>query len=182
MSEVATLGIDGVRLFALIAHEDGRGAVGEFFRREWIPGASEAVQANFSISRAGVLRGLHFHRRQADYWCVLTGTAFVGLYDLRPGSPTEGAKSEVRMAADLGRSGLYIPKGVAHGFLAETDLMLVYLVDRTFDGEDELGVAWNDPDVGIGWPVGEPVLSDRDRANPPLAVVAGDAPPYEATA
>ena len=182
MVETEDPGIDGVRLFSLTAHEDGRGAVSEVFRREWIPGASEAVQANLSVSRAGVLRGLHFHRRQADYWCVLTGTAFVGLYDLRPGSPTEGAKAEVRMAAELGRSGLYIPKGVAHGFLAETDLMLVYLVDRTFDGQDEFGVSWNDPDVGIDWPVAEPVLSDRDRGNPLLGDVAGEMPRYEATA
>jgi len=181
VDEVRETGIAGVRVFSLTAHEDRRGAVLEIFRREWLPDSSEMVQANLSVSRAGVLRGLHFHRRQADYWCVLTGDAFVGLYDLRSGSPSQGVKAEVRLSAELGRSSLYIPKGVAHGFLAETDLMLAYFVDRPFDGSDEFGVAWNDPDVGIGWPVAEPVLSDRDRGNPPVADVA-EAPEYEAGA
>ena len=73
------------------------------------------VQANLSRSRANVLRGLHVHRRQADYWCVLDGAARVGLYDLRGGSPTEGVSSIVDLAADDARC-LLIPAGVAHGF------------------------------------------------------------------
>ena len=171
MGDESGVGIEGVRLFSLTAHEDGRGSVAEIFRREWIPGADEFVQANLSMSKAGVLRGLHFHRRQADYWCVLGGTAFVGLYDLREGSPTSGSKAEVTLSSDLGRSGLYIPPGVAHGFYAETDLMLAYLVDRTFDGTDEFGVAWDDPEVAIAWPNADPIVSDRDRANPALTAV-----------
>jgi dTDP-4-dehydrorhamnose 3,5-epimerase len=103
----------------------------------------------------------------------------VGLFDLRSGSPTEGRKAEVPLSADLGRSALYIPKGVAHGFFAETDLMLAYFVDRSFDGQDEFGVAWNDPQVGIAWPTAEPELSDRDRSNPSLNEVAGGAPSFE---
>jgi dTDP-4-dehydrorhamnose 3,5-epimerase len=179
VGEAPIPGIEGVRLLPLTAHEDRRGAMSEMFRRDWIPGAAEMVQANLSFSRAGVLRGLHFHRQQADYWCVLNGTAFIGLFDLRSGSPTEGRKAELRVAAELGRSGLYIPRGVAHGFLAETDLMLLYLVDRVFDGTDEFGVAWNDPHVGIAWPTTDPVLSDRDRGNPPVVEVAGQAPAYQ---
>ncbi len=171
MGEATEVGIEGALVLSLSSHEDRRGSVGEIFRREWIAGAGEMVQANLSISRAGVLRGLHFHRQQADYWCVLTGTAFVGLYDLRGGSPTFGAKAELTLSADLGRSGLYIPAGIAHGFYAETDLMMAYFVDRIFDGTDEFGVAWNDPDVGISWPVDEPTLSDRDRGNPALTAV-----------
>jgi dTDP-4-dehydrorhamnose 3,5-epimerase len=183
VSESAELGIDGVRQFTLSAHEDSRGQVSEVFRQEWLPGVPPIVQANLSISRAGVLRGLHFHRRQSDYWCVLAGTAFVGLFDLRSGSPTEAARAEVRLSAELGRSGLYIPPGVAHGFLAETELMLAYFVDRPFDGQDEFGVAWNDPGIAIAWPTGQPELSDRDRTNPPLAEVRAQAEaqpqPYE---
>src|SRR6059036_3038833 len=104
MADASGVGIEGVRVLALTAHEDGRGSVSEIYRREWVPGRSEMVQANLSVSRAGVLRGLHFHRRQADYWCVLTGDAFVGLYDLRSGSPSQGVKAEVRLSAELGRS------------------------------------------------------------------------------
>jgi dTDP-4-dehydrorhamnose 3,5-epimerase len=179
VGEAPIPGIEGVRLFALAAHEDRRGSLSEIFRRDWIPGSNELVQANLSISRAGVLRGLHFHRRQADYWCLVSGTAFVGLYDLRSGSPTEGKKAELRLVAELGRSGLYIPRGVAHGLLAETELVLAYLVDRAFDGTDEFGLAWNDPEIAISWPVREPILSDRDLANPPLATAADRAPPFE---
>jgi dTDP-4-dehydrorhamnose 3,5-epimerase len=170
MAESSGVEIEGVLLFGLTAHEDSRGLVSEIFRSEWVPRV-EMVQANLSVSRAGVLRGLHFHRLQADYWCVLTGTAFVGLFDLRVGSPTFGAKGELTLSTELGRSSLFIPPGVAHGFYAETDLMLAYFVDRTFDGTDEFGVAWDDPELGISWPNREPILSDRDRANPPLAAI-----------
>ncbi len=110
---------------------------------------------------------------------MLSGTAFVGLFDLRAGSPTEGKKIELQVAADEERLGLYLPPGVAHGFYAETELVLQYLVDAPFTGEDEFGLAWNDPDVGIDWPSAEPILSERDRSNPPLAEVLADAPRFE---
>ena len=85
----------------------------------------------------------------------LSGEMFVALVDLRTGSPTERADLD---AATVGgdAAGLFIPPGVAHGFLAETDLVLGYLVDRYFDGTDEWGVAWNDPALGIDWPAADP--------------------------
>ena len=91
------------------------------------------------------------------------------MFDLREGSPTRGRKSEIRIDADRDRIGLYIPPGVAHGFCALSEVRLLYLVDAPYTGEDEHGLAWNDPDVGIDWPIVDPILSDRDRANPPLA-------------
>jgi dTDP-4-dehydrorhamnose 3,5-epimerase len=117
-----------------------------------------------------VLRGLHVHRRQADYWTVVAGTAFVGLYDLRAGSPTEGAMEEIRLVGEDSGNCLYIPAGVAHGFYAETDVTLQYLVDEYFTGEDEFGVTWDDPGLGIRWPLHgrRPILSERDRSNPTL--------------
>ena len=69
------------------------------------------VQSNLSVSRAGVLRGLHFHRAQADYWCVLDGSAFVALYDLRDGSPTRGRAWWDTFDAGAGLCGLYVPPG-----------------------------------------------------------------------
>jgi len=166
--------IQGVILVRLSSHDDERGSLTETWRREWIAGSSEMLQANVSRSRAGVLRGLHVHRDQADYWCVLSGSAFVGLLDLREGSPTGGAKAEIRLDADVERMGLYIPPGVGHGFYAETDVTLLYLVDRPFTGADEFGLAWNDPEAGITWPTEHPELSARDRSNPSLA----DAPRF----
>lgn len=180
MAERVDVGIHGVSLLPLVTHRDDRGSVTEIYRRQWLEEGRETVQANLSVSRANVLRGLHFHRKQADYWCYLSGTTFVGLYDLRKGSPTEGKSAGLRMATDEGLRSLYIPRGVAHGFYAETALQLLYFVDEAFTGEDEFGVTWDDPDLGIDWPTRDPILSQRDRSNPSLAEVLRDAPRYEA--
>ncbi len=161
--------IEGVVLTPVKLHADERGSFAETYRREWLPaGAREMVQSNLSRSKAGVLRGMHFHRRQADYWVVIEGRAFVALLDLRTGSSTQGRRRQLEMdGADP--SGLYIPPGVAHGFYARTDLTLQYLVDAYYgDGGDEHGIAWDDPDLGVTWPDNEPVVSDRDKANPLL--------------
>jgi dTDP-4-dehydrorhamnose 3,5-epimerase len=176
--ELVDVGIEGVWIVPLVPHPDDRGLVAEMFRRSWLSEMGEMLQANLSRSRANVLRGLHFHRQQADYWSVLSGTALVGLYDLRKGSPTEGRKAEVDVAAEDLRC-LYIPPGVAHGFYTPDGILLQYLVDRYYTGEDEFGVAWDDPDVGIAWPSANPILSDRDRSNPPLVQVLREAPPFQ---
>lgn len=167
---------DGVHVVPLTTRVDDRGSFTEVFRREWLPEAPEMVQSNLSRSRANVLRGLHYHRRQADYWCVLEGVAFVALVDLRQGSPTEGAVWWETFDASQGLHGLYVPPGVAHGFCALTDIALQYLVDQAFTGDDEHGIAWNDPDAAIPWPIDDPTVSDRDASNPPLAEALRDAP------
>lgn len=169
------LGIEGVLLLRLTSHADARGSLTEAYRRAWLPGR-EMLQSNVSRSKANVLRGLHYHREQADYWCLISGRAFVGLYDLRQGSPTLREKVELHLDAAEASTGLYMPPGVAHGFYAETDLTLLYLVDRYFTGDDEFGVAWNDPEIGISWPGPDPLLSERDRANPPLRDALADPP------
>ena len=178
--ELHLAGIEGVRLVELVAHADDRGEMTELYRREWFPNVPELVQANQSQSRAGVLRGLHFHRRQTDYWLLLEGSAFVGLFDLRSGSPTQGTSGQIELEAGEGLRGLLIPPGVAHGFYAATAIRLAYLVDLAFDGSDEHGLAWNDPGAGIAWPATDPILSERDRTNPSLEEVLRDPPPYRA--
>ncbi|MDP8956750.1 MAG: dTDP-4-dehydrorhamnose 3,5-epimerase family protein [Actinomycetota bacterium] len=155
----------------LTSHADDRGSVAEVYRESWLPGGRPVVQANLSVSRPGVLRGLHFHRSQSDYWIPVAGTAFVGLYDLRQGSPTEGARAELRIGDDARRA-LLIPPGVAHGFYAESDLRLLYFVDAYYTGQDEFGLAWDDPAVAIDWPSRDPVLSERDSTNPRLQDIA----------
>jgi dTDP-4-dehydrorhamnose 3,5-epimerase len=172
------VGIQGVRLVRLVAHADERGSLTETYRREWLPRGREVVQANLSVSRPGVLRGLHWHRRQADYWCVLSGTAYVALVDLREGSPTRLARFERRVDAERERFGLAIPPGVAHGFHAETEVLLLYLVDSYYSGQDEHGLAWDDPELDIAWPSRSPILSERDRSNPSLTQVLRDPPPF----
>ena len=179
MPEPIDVGIDGVLLFPLTSHPDNRGSFTEDYRRSWIAGGREMVQGNISVSQANVLRGLHFHRQQADWWNFYTGVAVVGLHDLRTGSPTGGKGLAVRIDTAEGLKGLYIPRGVAHGFFAETDLMLHYMVDNYYTGDDEFGIAWDDPGLGVDWPATDPILSDRDRSNPGLAEVLLDAPPYD---
>jgi dTDP-4-dehydrorhamnose 3,5-epimerase len=114
-----------------------------------------------------VLRGLHFHWHQVDYWHVIAGEINAGLVDIRPDSPTYRATEIVPMGANPGR-GLFIPVGVAHGFAALTDVVLTYVVDNYFDSSDEYGIAWNDPDLALDWGVREPLVSCRDTQNPRL--------------
>lgn len=146
-------------------HGDERGRFIETYRRSWFPVGREMVQGNRSEKQAGAVVGLHYHLHQADYWYVLRGTARVVLHDLRSGSPTEGVTWQVDLDGNEDR-GLFIPPGVAHGFASLTDVLLWYLVDGYYNPDDELGVAWDDPDIGADWGIAHPVLSSRDQTNP----------------
>lgn len=129
--------LPGVLVVPLRSFEDERGRFVETYREAWFPDRPAMLQSNRSDSKAGVLRGLHFHRKQADYWVVARGRIQVGLADLRPGSPTHLQAATFELGeAD---SGVYIPPGVAHGFLALNDAALTYQVDQHYDGSDELG-------------------------------------------
>jgi len=168
--------IAGVVLVEPLVHSDGRGAFLETYRRDWFPHGREMVQGNRALRGAGAVVGLHYHLLQADYWYVTSGHARVVLHDLREGSPTQGATLQLDAGevdgAGNNHLGIYIPPGVAHGFAALTDLSLDYLVDRYYDPADEHGVAWDDPEIAAEWIVREPVLSERDRANPRRADLA----------
>jgi dTDP-4-dehydrorhamnose 3,5-epimerase len=169
--------IAGVYTIALKTFGDSRGFFFETFRRSWVPEAREMVQGNCSFSSAGVLRGLHYHLKQADLWNVPVGQVRAVLYDFRRGSPTQGAAEIVEMG-ESNRVALYIPKGVAHGFLALRDSYMTYLVDEFYDNSDELGILWNDPTLKVDWgATGQPSLSDRDRQNPRIAEIALDRRP-----
>ena len=191
MSDLASA-LPGVRLGRVARHADQRGSFRELWRESAFPSltADETgapagseprfVQANLSTSAAGVLRGLHYHRRQLDYWVVASGRALVALVDVRPVVAGRAGQPPVETHELAADEWVVIPAGVAHGFLALEPLELVYLVTNEFDNSDELGFAWDDPAVGVPWPVidvtpdGRPILSDRDRSNPPLAeLVAG---------
>jgi dTDP-4-dehydrorhamnose 3,5-epimerase len=169
--------IQGVYTVQLRAYADERGRFLETFRKEWFPQRSwEIVQSNRSDSAAGVLRGLHYHHHQVDYWYVQQGRIRAGLFDLRPQSPTRGAQLTLDMDGDQ-PLGLYIPVGVAHGFVALTDVTLTYIVDNYYDGADECGVAWDDREVGISWGITTPRMSARDLANPRLKDIPAEALP-----
>lgn len=169
--------IPGVYLVTLKPFADERGRFVETFRKEWFPQRTwQIVQGNASYSRVGVLRGLHFHLRQVDYWFCPAGAIRVGLCDLRRSSP---AYLDVQ-TLDIGEQnlvGVYIPIGVAHGFVALSDAILTYLVDNYYDGTDEHGVAWNDPEINLPWGVAHPQLSPRDAQNLFLRDLPPDALP-----
>jgi dTDP-4-dehydrorhamnose 3,5-epimerase len=165
--------IPGAEYGAIERHADDRGAFRELWRASAFPGRG-FVQANLSTSAAGVLRGLHLHRRQDDLWVVAGGRAFVALVDVRPLLDDSGPGPLVETRELPADDWVVIPRGVAHGFLALEPLDLIYLVTNEYDGSDELGFAWDDPAVGVPWPVldatadGRPILSGRDAANPAL--------------
>lgn len=163
-------------------HADTRGGLAEICRastidlspaRTGLPDARIA-QVNLSVSAAGVLRGLHLHRRQLDRWYVAAGRAFVALVDVRPLLANPAARPGVIAREVAVDDWVEIPVGVAHGFLALEPLALVYLVTNEYDGTDELGFAWDDPGAAVPWPKvsatpdGRPVLSDRDRTGPSM--------------
>lgn len=162
--------IAGVYVVSPDVHGDERGRFVETYRRAWFPNGREMIQGNRADRRAGSVVGLHYHLHQADYWYVPAGRARVVLHDLRVGSPSDGATLAIDIGGDGGADhdhrGVYIPPGVAHGFSAVTDMTITYLVDGYYNAADELGVAWDDPDIDADWLVEGAVLSDRDRRNP----------------
>lgn len=158
------ISIPGVVHTPIDRHPDERGSFNEVFRLRGVPEA--LVQANHSRSEAGVLRGLHYHLRQADLWYVANGTIRVGLTDLR--QRTDPPRTMVLEMSSESPASLYIPPGVAHGFAAITDCDLIYWVTQEYDASDEFGIAWDDDNLAIDWRISDPLVSERDRSNPPL--------------
>ena len=136
------------------------------------------VQHNHSRSSKGTLRGLHFqtHPGQAKLLRCPRGSIFDVAVDLRKDSPTYG-QWEGHVLDDVNHHQLYVPIGFAHGFCVLSDVAdVTYLVSSLYDPETEAGIRWNDPEVGVEWPVEEPLLSQRDIEAPLLSEVAPDLP------
>lgn len=134
---------------------------------------SEFLQDNHSRSVRGTLRGLHYQLRhpQAKLCRVVVGEVLDVAVDIRHGSPTFGKSFSVHLSAENKRQ-IYIPRGFAHGFVVLSDMAeFLYKCDDFYRGDDDRGIAWNDPELGIDWLVLDPLLSDKDRRNPRLADV-----------
>ena len=153
------MSVDGVLRIPLRRLEDERGWFCELRRDSALP--RRMVQTNASFSRAGVIRGLHFHERgQDDLFIVVEGTARVVVLDRETGAT---------FTEDIGDDnpiGLYVPGHHAHGYEALTDVLLCYHVTEEYDPDDpdEHGVPWNDPRVAHLWSTTTPILSERDAA------------------
>jgi dTDP-4-dehydrorhamnose 3,5-epimerase len=129
------------------------------------------VQDNLSSSRRGVLRGLHFQNpnAQGKLVYVLQGEVFDVAVDIRRGSPTFGRSVSARLSSDNKRQ-FYVPPGFAHGFCVTSETALfAYKCTELYSPRDEASILWNDPALGIDWPIDIPELSDKDRVALPLA-------------
>ncbi|MBC7880601.1 MAG: dTDP-4-dehydrorhamnose 3,5-epimerase [Anaerolineae bacterium] len=153
---------------------DARGYFFESYQREKFAQlgiTADFVQDNRSFSRQGVVRGLHFQLRypQAKLCSALQGEVFDVAVDVRQGSPTFGKWIGVTLSAE-NKKQIYIPQGFAHGFavLSET-AEFMYKCSDYYHPEDDGGVAWNDPEIGIDWPIESPILSQKDALFLPLA-------------
>jgi len=141
------------------------------FRDGGLPAAF--VQDNQSFSQRGTLRGLHaqIRRPQGKLVRAVVGEIFDVAVDIRPDSPTFGRWAGETLSGDNFRQ-LYVPPGFAHGFCVTSESAHVqYKCTQLYDRDDEVAIAWNDPAIGIVWPVAEPRLSPRDLAAPKLAEI-----------
>jgi len=177
--------LPGVLIVEPAVFRDPRGYFMETWRQSRYAEADIAavfVQDNVSYSMKNALRGLHFQNPhpQAKLIQALDGEIFDVAVDIRQGSPTFGKWAGVRLSSGHPRQ-LYIPEGFAHGFVVLSDTALVaYKCSDYYDPRSETAIAWNDPDIGIEWPVSNPVLSAKDAAAPRLGATAAPLPHYRA--
>lgn len=167
--------LDGVLIIEPDVFADERGYFLESFRREryreyGIP-VDDFVQENISSSKKGVLRGLHFQREpfaQGKFVQVLRGRVLDVAVDIREGSPTYGKHVMVELSEENHRQ-FFIPAGFAHGFVTlEDDTIFTYKVTNVYSPEHDGGILWNDPALGIDWPVEHPIVSEKDAKHPLL--------------
>jgi len=166
-------------------HGDERGFFVETYRRAWhepagIPPAEAFIQDNHSRSVRGVLRGMHFQVGEGVAKLVrcARGRILDVAVDLRAGSPTYGRWAGVELDEQSMRE-LYVPVGFAHGFLVLSDVAdVMYKQTAYYDGALERGIAWNDPDVAVEWPLPESelIVSERDAVAPLLREIAAELP------
>ena len=176
--QIESLAIQDVKILMPAKHGDGRGFFSEVYNRKTLAGLGidiEFVQDNVSLSaQAGTLRGLHFQTppfAQDKLVRVIQGSIFDVAVDLRRASSSYGQHVSAVISADDWNQ-ILVPIGFAHGFVTlEPDTQVSYKVSNYYSSEHDAGLSWDDPDIGIAWPLngGEPVLSAKDRQHPRLA-------------
>jgi dTDP-4-dehydrorhamnose 3,5-epimerase len=177
--------VPGVRLIEPVRYTDARGSFMEAWQQDRYCEAglpAGFVQDNLSFSEKGVLRGLHYQHPQAQgkLVSVLRGAVFDVAVDLRPSSSVFEEWTAHRLSRENARQ-LYVPEGCAHGFLALTGALVHYKCTAPYAPDCERALAWDDPALGIDWPLeaagGAPVLSEKDAAAPRLADMPDEALP-----
>jgi dTDP-4-dehydrorhamnose 3,5-epimerase len=161
--------LNGLLMIEPDVFDDERGYFLETWSMERYSGAGIPqgfVQDNLSFSRKGVLRGLHFQnpRAQAKLVSVLFGEVFDVAVDIRRSSPTFGEWRGEYLSSDNRRQ-IYLPPGFAHGFVVMSDTALfAYKCTEYYDRASEKTISWNDPDIGIEWPINDPIVSEKDKS------------------
>jgi dTDP-4-dehydrorhamnose 3,5-epimerase len=177
--------LPGIVIIEPAVHGDQRGFFTETYRAEWraevgMPPDAEFVQDNHSRSVRGVVRGMHFQVGSGVAKLVrcARGRIVDVAVDLRRGSPTYAQWEAVELD-DEGMRELFIPVGFAHGFCVVSEVAdVLYKQTKYYDSALERGIAWNDPDIGVQWPLpaGELIVSERDAVAPKLHEVADELP------
>lgn len=176
--KVEPTGLPGVLLITPDVYGDDRGCFFESWNRQRYAAAGldvQFVQDNVSLSRRGILRGLHFQNPQGQGKLVqaLQGEVFDVAVDIRRGSPTFGKWYGCKLS-DVNRLQLFVPAGFAHGFCVTSETALfAYKCTEFYNPQTEFSLKWDDPDIGIDWPVREPELSGKDAAGWLLADFPG---------
>lgn len=180
-----TTRLDGLIALEPVVHGDERGFFCETYRGQWheqlgLAPQERFIQDNHSRSSRGVLRGMHFHIETGVAKLVRCsrGRIVDVAVDLRQGSPTYGQWEAVELD-DTSMRELFVPVGFAHGFCVLSEVAdVIYKQTAYYDPEIERGIAWNDPDIGIEWPLPEAelIISERDASAPLLRELAGELP------
>lgn len=171
--QVREMRLSGLKLIFPKVWKDSRGFFVETYQQDRYSEQgilSNFVQDNHSCSKKGTVRGMHFQTKpgQAKLVRVAQGRIFDVAVDIRPSSPTFGQWEAVILDSES-HAQLYIPVGFAHGFCVLSDeAHVLYKVDSPYNGETEAGFRWDDPDIGISWPLSADnlIVSERDRTNP----------------
>ena len=167
--------VDGVLLVEPQVFADDRGFFFECFKASDFANAGikgPFSQVNHSRSTKGVLRGLHYQldpKAQAKLVKVVAGEVFDVAVDLRKSSPTFGQWVGETLSAD-NKKMLYLPKGFAHGFCVTSDIaeVVYFVIGGEYSPEQDRGIIWNDPDIGIKWPLKDVIVSKKDKIHPQL--------------
>lgn len=172
--EVVELPLAGLKLVKPRVFADSRGFFLETYQANRYAEAGvdcTFVQDNHSRSVKGTLRGLHFqsHPGQAKLIRVGQGRIYDVAVDIRPSSPTFGQWQGVYLDGETHHQ-LFIPVGFAHGFCVVSEIAdVLYKASANYDAATECTIRWNDPEIGVEWPIDSPILSARDQAGPPFA-------------
>ncbi|MGD0832312.1 MAG: dTDP-4-dehydrorhamnose 3,5-epimerase [Terracidiphilus sp.] len=175
--QVTETRIPGVSILSSPVYRDGRGCFQVLYQRNAVVKAGidqDWMQENLSISEKNVVRGLHYQivQPQSKLVRVVHGSVLDVVLDIRQSSPTFGQHIAVELNPNDGKA-LFIPAGLAHGFIAlEPETVFLYKVDRPYAPQEERTILWNDPELGIEWPISasDAIVSDKDLQGRPFRI------------